>query len=819
LDKTDEWIARYKDYALRVCGDPEASPMDIAVALRQAARLCKPFQTDDGSAYAAVQRLSECEVFATGLSIRRGLGKSIEVHASESGLSERFSASEHVFDARPERRRADWESVVGDGFWVRSIADADRRYYHYRGVTQRTAARAVALAPERAVVLISLQTGSGKSLCALAPAAERVGLRRASHGTCVFVAPTLALMDDQHRSILEQFGLPQSQARRIWGGQDPTSKADALGELERGSLPFVLMPPETALADKGRRALLACAEAGKLRALIVDEAHLVTTWGAGFRPAIQRMGKLRRNLSEANPSMVTVLLSATATDEAESRLHRFYTDGDDPWLHIDGRSLRSEHDYVIARFDDHASRVEALLTAIDRLPRPAIVYTTKVDRAEEIYQQLNQRYRRVALFTGRTPDARRRDIVRAWANGDLDLVVGTSAFGLGVDNQMVRTVVHAELPETLDRFYQETGRGGRDGYACLSLAMVVDEDLDLGSRLQASSLAGAEKSAARWVSMRENRVESDFDDDGPMMVVDLGDRAPHVRAQAQASGAKNRGWNEAVLLLMERAGLISIEVRDEAFDRRIVRVIEKTVATACKTEVESVFAAQEVRERSQHGRAIKELCSIFGVAAETCINVVLARCYNLPPAPPCGRCQHCLHRELMDPAILQSHPQVTEGWGQRTAVQRRLVPVLRGLHSARIHIPSERTSPQWLAQIVTRLASAGVEQFVAGGDVAWLVDELNRSEGLGLVARTETVGGHLIDGFELVPTCIILPTCNLRWIERAIVSLPKLVSSSLVLWLCADDAVARNGRPLWDLIGADASWSWELLSKCLSQLR
>src|SRR5262249_12314371 len=137
----------------------------------------------------------------------------------------------------------------------------------------------------------------------------------------------------------------------------------------------------------------------------------------------------------------------------------------------------------------------------------------------------------------------------------LDVVVATSAFGLGIDQPDVRAVIHATTPETCSRFYQEVGRGGRDGRSASSLLLHVDADWQLATRL-ARRIYPNEKVKPRWDSMRSTRHLSR---DRTHWWVDLDDLQPGLRGAGKFTSERNRGWNQRVLTLLQQARLISLE--------------------------------------------------------------------------------------------------------------------------------------------------------------------------------------------------------------------------------------------------------------------
>jgi ATP-dependent DNA helicase RecQ len=144
------------------------------------------------------------------------------------------------------------------------------------------------------------------------------------------------------------------------------------------------------------------------------------------------------------------------------------------WIEIDAQVPRYEFDLVSKQFDSPQARLRALLEAIEYAPRPTLVYTTLVEEAESLYEILRAEkgYRRIGLVTGESSlPGSRQEVVEQWTQDALDLVIATSAFGMGIDKADVRTVIHACVPESAARYYQEIGRGGRDGRQVIALCL------------------------------------------------------------------------------------------------------------------------------------------------------------------------------------------------------------------------------------------------------------------------------------------------------------------------------------------------------------
>jgi superfamily II DNA/RNA helicase len=721
-ERRDRWIEKAVDRAASVFFSQDSSHTERAVALRSILRLA-----NDGLGIHL--SISIEDEFATALR-----HSSIEWQPNADG-SWCFTASPiqdalfetdppELFDLRDEDR---WAAVVApelvDGVWRRYLPT--EHYPTYRSSIQRIAVRALLLAPEQAVLMVSLPTGGGKSLCATIPAAHAMALQGSAHsGFALFIAPTVALLYDQANSLRATFGLAENDVLVLTGSTPPEARSRAFRAIREGNAAFVLMSPEMALGQ-AREPLQDAAKAKLLRTVIVDEAHLIASWGAAFRPDIQRFGRFRQDLARLNPQMRTVLLSGTVTPEAEQRLRRCFTGETDSWMHVDGRRLRTEHDYVAAYVLSPESRQDHLVHLLRHLPRPALVYATKVEHAAAIASRLkSEGFGRSALFTGDTVDAERRRIVRQWRDDDLDIVVATSAFGLGIDKPDLRVVIHAEMPESLDRFYQEVGRGGRDGFRCLSLSLIGPGDEAVARGLSLRSLLGPEKAAARWCAMIEQSRRVDSAGGEHVRSFDLDVQAPHVLEQNPVSGMKNRDWNEATLLLMERSGLISILTMPDPEEDTAHWLVELPEGAADLSKVDDVIRNLRPRrsfERTQLDDDLRRVAAAVASQPERCIAEHLADAYGLKWTPRCGRCGWCrAHSEGPGEWPITSFRSMN--WNKQPASPRPLAHAVTAMGGAGrqglVLCTDGGWSQQRLQSMIRRLAQAGIEQFLLAGDTA-----------------------------------------------------------------------------------------------------
>lgn len=465
-------------------------------------------------------------------------------------------------DLRQVYRRAQpavAQDCPADPFWEAALG-----HTRYVSLGQRQAARTVALAPPGSTTIISLPTGQGKTDVVLASILLTASRERS---VSVIVVPTVVLaldMERRAREFVDAGQLPPSPSRHFayTGSLAEDRKKEIRRDIKEGSQNLVFTSPE-ALVTGLSGALAEAAEAGYLKYLVIDEAHLVEQWGTEFRPEFQTMSAHRMAwMSKAPPGRqpATIAMSATLTDRQVQTLDELFgTPGRETAL-VWASALRKEPSYYVHQFASEVERTAAILEAVSLLPRPLALYATRKDDVHAWVRRLNEAgIRRVAQVSGDSDEEQRKAVVRGWRtdseNGGgsrtrLDVVVGTSAFGLGVDMPDVRTVLHACLPETVDRYYQEVGRGGRGGSASLSYLATAPSDFALAESMGRQTVISPEKGWDRWQRMYRGAEEL-----GPgLLTVDLNVLPGHLMDES----AQSQQWNVRTLNLMMRAGLITL---------------------------------------------------------------------------------------------------------------------------------------------------------------------------------------------------------------------------------------------------------------------
>jgi len=542
----------------------DVGPADLAALVRQALRIgTEPASTrtderkllvpmaSDGTPWPTIDQWRKHGVRAVVVDGRLRLTAApwkpdwLDTSAVPAGVD--AAVSEAPFEVGLRRHS---EPVPGDLFVGDVFPGAKHPFDTYTSQAHRQAVRSVLLCQPGATVFVVLPTGAGKSTVALAPLLAR----SANTGVSVMIVPTVALALDQERRTRELLGEPDGHF--AYTGTDSTSD-DARKQIRtgirNGTQKVVFVSPE-AISRSLTPALFHAAGAGFLRYFIIDEAHLVDQWGTEFRPDFQAVAGLRSELlahqtDHGHPRARTVLLTATMPSSTARLLRQLFVDRE-PVVPMIANSLRPEPSYWLAESKGHEERTRRVVESIHHLPRPAIVYTSRPVRARKWFDELLRAgYRRIATFTGDTSDEERRQVLHGFRNDEIDIVVATSAFGLGVDQSDVRAVVHACIPETIDRYYQEVGRAGRDGRRSISVVCWTSGDKRDAYSFSHPTVIDEKLGLERWNSMLQGA-----DRRGNYLALDMNNLRPGLERESE----QNEKWNVRTLGLLVRAGLLRL---------------------------------------------------------------------------------------------------------------------------------------------------------------------------------------------------------------------------------------------------------------------
>lgn len=593
----------------------------------------------------------------------------------------------------PEFLRTDWTTHPVDfascaglnmarraGFLVEaSPIPADREFTEanghqtYRTRGQKAVTRSALVLPPGATLIGVLPTGSGKTDVAITVVKEAFQRGRSS----VFVVPTTALALDlevRFREVIEKVWGYDHDVPLVWTSETcKDDRATIVANLSSGQQPVLITSPEAISRSGVAEALKDASQSGLLGWFIVDEAHMIIDWGSDFRMEFAELSVTASQLIDNSRSNGTepcrvLLLTATLTNNNAVALCKQF-DGCAPIHMVAANFFRPEPDIWIADESTREVRDQRLLESLDHLPRPLIIYVTKPERANQLHELLRANgFGRSGVFTGKTAGDDRRHIldeIKRPRDSTLDIVIGTSAFGLGVDIPQLRAVIHACVPETVSRWYQEIGRSGRDGFASLSLTLPangdIQEALGLGIRRLTPNTA-YQHWEAMWASRsyKKNHFH-----------IDLNAAAPGTHR-----GSYNRRWNAQLIGALEGLGLLtrkqlvwsqvlarglSVEPIDDVMPEWIELTNHNPILESGFTDGRKVWSQRGLYELTRAGllavEAEKEatLAALVRNSGPTCEIVSREFSPKLEKSPvltanelrgirlrvPCGRCDNC----------------------------------------------------------------------------------------------------------------------------------------------------------------------------------
>ncbi|GAB2711249.1 ATP-dependent DNA helicase RecQ [Microbacterium marinum] len=435
--------------------------------------------------------------------------------------------------------------------------------------------------------LVVWATGSGKSAVYQVAGAMRGGVT-------VVVSPLIALQEDQLTRLKDAPDAPGAVAMN--SARSARAREAGWDRLRSGEAGYVLLAPEQLARDEVVEALATL----EVSLFVVDEAHCIASWGHDFRPDYLGLGAVAERLGRPPIVALTATASTPVREEIVERLGLrgpalLLGDVDRPGIRLDVR-----------RHSEDREKRDAVIADVASLTGPGLLYVATRRAAEEYADALAEKGLRSRAYHAGLRAAERREVHESFLDDSLDVVVATSAFGMGIDKENVRFVVHADIPESVDAYYQELGRAGRDGEPAQATLHYREEDLALRRYFATKNPDGHELRAL--VEALRSGIR----------------RKAELASAAQLSPRRV----SALLSLLVDTGSVRLD--------RTGAALRSNVQT--RTAVAAALERVEARERIDRSRidAMREY-------AETrrCRRQVLLGYFGQDLAEPCGACDTC----------------------------------------------------------------------------------------------------------------------------------------------------------------------------------
>lgn len=467
---------------------------------------------------------------------------------------------------RSSEDSVDLMSLPGmDHPWSRDVARTLKDTFQLKSFrSNQLEAINATLAGRDAFVL--MPTGGGKSLCYQLPSVIETGVTR---GVTVVVSPLVSLMQDQ----VDHLEAINIKASAFNSDKTAAERSDIMRQLVAGNVDCIYVAPEMlAKSETLLKTFKRLWQDERLARIVIDEAHCVSQWGHDFRPDYKKLGDFRQEFD----GVPVIALTATANDKVQVDV-KSHLGLKDPACFKQSFNRPNLHYYVYNRLKGSNDKIKDLLDKTHR-NQIGIIYCLSRAKCEAMAAELGSR---AGFYHAGMKKDERADIQRLWQAGKIQVIVATIAFGMGIDKPDVRFVIHMSLPKSLEGYYQETGRAGRDGKKAICYLF-----WNFADKAQLEKMIDKGNDGQPPISYEQKRVQKD----AIQRVVDYADNKADCR-RVQVLGFFNERFDER-----DCQKTCDNCVSDEIYT-------EQDVSNAAKTAVQIVHAVAESGDCERDRRA------------------------------------------------------------------------------------------------------------------------------------------------------------------------------------------------------------------------